>query len=174
MFPFRRATLIAALLVSAAGVAQAQVRYDLKIDSSFDISGEMVSGSFSLIAPDYVTTNTIFPVGNLLSCEVLSSLGDTASCRDQEFRFDVSAGYGTVAFGVMTPTNPGTSVFYYFDPADFSTPGAHVSQIFGAEQFATMTVTAVPEPATALSLLAGLALLAGLRRRARAEPTATK
>jgi len=168
MTPSCRATLMAALLISAVGVAQAQVRYDLAIDSSFDFNGEMVSGSFSLVAPDYVTTRTSFPVGSLLSCEVVSSLGDLASCRDQEFLFDVSPGYGTVSFGVMTPSNPTASVYYYFNFVDFSTPGVHMSQIFGATQFATMTVTVVPEPATAASLLAGLAVLAGLRRRLRA------
>lgn len=167
MYSSRRAALMAALLFSAMGAAQAQVRYDLRIDSSFDFDGEMVSGSFSLVAPDYVTTNTVFPLGSLLSCTVISSLGDPANCRDQEFKFDVSPGYGTVAFGIETPSNPGTAVYYYFNAADFSTPGAHDSQLFGSEQFAVMTVTAVPEPATAASMLAGLAVLAGLRRRLR-------
>ncbi len=164
---FRRATLVAALALTAMGAAQAQVRYDLRFDSSFDFYGETVSGSFALVAPDYVTMDTLFPVGSLLSCQVISSLGDPSSCRDQEFKFGVLPGYGVVSFGISTPSNPGTGVYYYFDTADFSTPGMHDSQLFGNDQFAVMTVTAVPEPATAASLLAGLVMLAGLRRRAR-------
>ena len=147
--------------------AAAQVRYDFEAFSSFEFGGEMISGSFSVVAPGFVTTNTVFPVAELLSCTVVSSLGDAAACRDQEFRFDVSPGYGTVSFGIQTSNNPSTSVFYYFDESAFGSPGTYATQLFDTAQAGSLVVTVVPEPSSWALMLGGMAALGALVRRSR-------
>lgn len=166
--PAAAALIAVGLVLPAAGAnASSPVRYDFTALSSFDFSGETFSGGFSVVAPDFVTSDTTFAVADLLSCTVVASPAAPASCRDQEMLFGIFENYTTVSFGVSTANNPATGIFYYFAPTAFSTPGTHATQIFGTDQAGTLVVTVVPEPATAATLLAGLALfgLYGRRRR---------
>lgn len=175
MHRFALNALAAAALLGSAASAQAvvavptPVTYTFTAFSSFDFSGETVSGSFTVTLPGFVTENTVVPLESLGSCTVLSSLGDPAACRQQEFLFDISPGYEVVSFGIETPSNPGTGVFYYFTSGAFSTLGTHESQLFGAQQAGRLVVSAVPEPATWLSMALGLGVLMGAA--ARRKPT---
>lgn len=156
----------AVALVMAPGSASAQVRYDFTAFSSFNFSGEQVSGAFAVELPGFVTANTIVPLSALLSCTVVTTPDAPAACRDQGFLLDVEPGYTTVSFGIQTDLNPGTGVYYYFGEAAFSTPGTHESQLFGADQAARLVVTVVPEPGQWALLALGLGVLAATARRA--------
>lgn len=164
------AALAVAALSAPSLVSAAQpVRYDFTALSSFEVSGEQFSGSFSVMSDGFVTSDTIFPVGDLISCNVIVTPSAEASCRDQEFMLDVSPDTVTVSFGVHTDNNPGTGIFYYFDASAFSTPGLHETVIFGENQMGTLLVTAVPEPGTYALMLCGLAGVAAWARRRQTE-----
>lgn len=167
MHRFALNALAAAALLGSAAAAQAvaavpaPVTYTFTAFSSFDFDGEMVSGAFTVTLPGFITENTIVPLGNLGSCTVVSSLGDPAACREQQFLFDILPNYEVISFGIQTPSNPGTGVFYYFNSGALSTLGTHESQLFGTEQAGRLVVSQVPEPATWLSMALGLGVLAG-------------
>jgi hypothetical protein len=159
---------IAACLCAPAAAAT-KVRYDFTAFSSLawgEPEPETFSGSFSVVTTGFVTSPTVFPQSALLSCTVIADPPATASCRDQEFLFAVLPDTVTVNFGVSTETNPGLGIYYYFEANAFSTPGTHDSTVLGSAQAGRLVVTAVPEPATAASLLFGLAALGAWRRRA--------
>ena len=169
MSSWRRA--IGASAIALAGLlalpaTASPVRYDFTALSSFDIGGETFTGSFSVLASDFITSATTFQVGDLLSCSVTVSPAGPASCGNQEFLFGVVQDTVTVNFGVETDAHPGAGIFYYFDSTAFSTPGLHETTIFDTQQAGTLLVTAVPEPATyALMALGLLAIGVSVRRR---------
>ena len=164
------ATLLATAAVPAAAFTLATpVTYTFTAFSSFDFEGEMISGAFTVTLPDFVTSDTVVPVDSLTSCTVVSSIGDAGICREQTFLMDISPGAVTVSFGISTPLNPGTGVYYYFDDSAFSTIGTHESTIFGTDQAGRLVVSTVPEPATWASMALGISGLMLLARRRRAR-----
>ena len=158
----------AAMLACALGApADAAVRYDFTALTSFDSGPGFgnISGSFSYIAPDFLTADTIVPAGSLESCTVTSTAGP-ATCWQQEFAFD------TVYFGVSAPGGEG-QFFYYFPLGAFGAVGAYDTFIH-PEQVGTLVVSrvadgpGVPEPSAWAMLILGFGAAGSLIRRRRA------
>jgi PEP-CTERM motif len=158
---------LAAMALGMAGAAQAAITYKFTATSAFDPN---VYGSFELTTANFLTGVNAFAPASLTSCTVAFSPG-SQDCGTQKFDttfYGIAPFYETVAFG----TADGSESYYYFKQGSFGTVGTHSSQIFGAAQFATLTVSdsmagAVPEPATWAMMIAGFGLVgAGMRRRA--------
>jgi len=163
--------LVIIALLLGTGAASANVRYDFTALSSFAFEGLTYSGAFSVEVPDFVSADTTIPVPSLLACSAMSSSGPV-DCFSQSFYFNVAAGYDTVGFGVVAPTvppqSPNLQIYYYFPEGAFSAPGTYSSQIFGADQAATLVVSlvpGVPEPATWAYAAAGLFCLQRVLRK---------
>ncbi|HNU12073.1 MAG TPA: PEP-CTERM sorting domain-containing protein [Rubrivivax sp.] len=166
---------LAPALSTAALAVDPPVRYDFTALSSIESGGEQFAGSFSVVSSGgFITSNTTFDVGDLLSCTVTVTPAAPASCRSQEFLFGISDDLTTISFGVSTDANPGTGIYYYFPANAFSTPGLHSSTLLGTYQAGTLLVTVVPEPAAALSMTMGLAVLGLYARRRRAHQAEAK
>lgn len=164
--------LAAAGLSFAAGTACADVRYDFTATSSVPFDGISYTGSFSVVVPDFIATETMIPVASMTQCAVMSSSGP-APCSDANFQFNLSPGYETVGFGVYLNENaPRLEIEYYFVNGAFSTPGVHASDLLGPSQAGTLTVTVVPEAASGAYAALGLAGLLAAVRRSRSKRSA--
>jgi PEP-CTERM motif len=158
-----RAGLVA-MGIAMAGSASAAITYKFDASSSFGSA----FGSFELTTPTFLTGINILSPASLTSCSVTFSVGDPV-CGNQRFDttfYDVSPFYETIGFG----TSDTSETYYYFDQGSFGTVGTHSSQIFGSNQFATLTVTdsnigAVPEPASWALMIAGFGLVGSAMRR---------
>ena len=146
-------------------VANAAVKYEFTALSTF-ASGPYtsVSGSFTYIAPDFITSNATVPLADLSSCSASNSVLGPLSCGDQSFAFDVFPPDVTIEFGVTGPAT--TSFDYYFNSTAFSTIGTHDTVLFGTDQAAELIVSqvagAVPEMPTWALLVMGFGGLAGV------------
>lgn len=158
------ATLLA--LAWAPFAASADVRYDFTALSGSASFGETAIGSFSITLPTFITATTIIPVAALTSCQANSNVG-AAWCLDPWMLPTQHEGYDAVAFGWGSSINLGVHNYYYFADGALSAYGTYAT-LNSPGQEALLVVSevgAVPEPATALTLMAGLAGLAALRRR---------
>jgi hypothetical protein len=157
---------LAAMALAMAGSATAAITYKFKATSSYGSA----YGSFELTTANFLTGSNIFAPASLTNCSVTFSPG-SQNCGSQLLDttfYAPSPFYTTVGFG----TDDQSTTYYYFDQGSFSTLGTHESRIFGAEQFATLTVSdfvqtpSVPEPATWAMMIIGFGLVgAGMRRR---------
>ena len=168
--------LSAAALAVCAASAQAAVRYDFVAQSSYGVgqTNETFSGSFSYLAPTFITSSTTIPITALTSCSAVGSLG-SATCRDQDFNVDPV--YPWVHFKLQSATTGPVAIAYYFNASDFRTVGTHDSQLLGPQQFAQLTVTnlgggGVPEPTTWALMIGGFGLAGVTLRRRRAAVAA--
>jgi hypothetical protein len=158
--------------VCATSSANAQsFRYDFTALSSLPIgpSTEMITGSFSYISANPITTKTSVTVPQVTNCSAVSSLGN-AICLGGIF---TPGSNDLVQFDVQTAANGPTSVYYYFASNSFDTPGSYKTVTFGAEQAGTLTVTrlgssTVPEPQTWALTIAGLGAIVVMQRKRRA------
>lgn len=158
----------------ASGVASADVRYEFTSTSAIPFEGVIYTGSFSFVAPDFIVSDTDIPVTSMAQCTATTSSG-AVPCSYSSFMFNVSQGYDTVGFGVQaSESSPNLRIYYYFTDGAFSTPGQHASQIFGADQAGTLTVSllsAVPELSSWAYAALGLAgMLAMVRRPKAVQP----
>lgn len=170
MLKLSQLLLTAASLSLATGLAFADVRYDFTATSSIAFQGETYTGSFSFVTPDFIVTDTTVPATSLLQRAVESSTGPVP-CSESAFMFNLSPGYDTVGFGIYaSDATPFVKIFYYFLDGAFSTPGLHASQLLGADQAGTLTVSLlspVPEMASWAYTALGLAGLLAMVRRTR-------
>jgi hypothetical protein len=160
--------LLAGLLLTtgflAAVPAHAMVRYDFTAFSSFDTNGEQITGGgFSFVTASFLADDTSIAPGDLLSCSVATTETPTGPCGNQDMLFHVLEGYETVSFGIQTPLNPATGIYYYFIDGAFGAAGTYESQIFAEDQAGRLVVTdlggnwgAVPEPASWAMMIVGM------------------
>lgn len=159
---------LAAMALGMAGSASAAVTYTFDATSSYSAP----FGSFVYTTPTFLTGDNIIPLANLTSCTVTFAPGGE-TCGDQRMDTNFHPSYETVGFGTASLAE----TYYYFNFGSFATVGTHSSQIFGAGQFATLTVSgfsdtaAVPEPATWAMMIFGFGLVGGGMRKANGRKT---
>ena len=165
-----------ALLVSViAAPADAAVKYVFTATSSSSLVGEQItSAGFTLVLPDFLATDTTFPVASLESCSVSTTAQPAGgACGDPDLY--LSSVYNYIGFQLNTVLNPFTYQYYYFDVGAFGAPGSYDAMVFGERQGAHLDVSRVsdgiPEPATWAMMLLGFGLVGGAMRSARRRPT---
>ena len=185
MRKFSIAGAFAFIIMAASTTANAAVKYEFTAFSTIHTSGiafTSVSGSFTYIAPDFVTSETNIEAAD---CSASDTVLGPVACASQEFAFDILAPplntILAVLFGVITPQDivpppefPEPYYAFYFDPTAFSTIGVHDTVLFGTAQAAQLVVSevsSVPEPSTWAMMLLGFAGLgyAGYRRARRSN-----
>jgi hypothetical protein len=163
--------MAASALASFGGSASAEVRYDFTAFSSTlsSVGAEFGRGEFSVVLPDFVTTNTSIPPDLLSSCTfVVSPASESWGCGDhkllteyegwaKDFIAPARARTSMVAFDVDFLSGNGYTVFYHFADGAFSKPGVHETVLFGTGQAGRLVVSVVPEPSQWMMLLLGLA-----------------
>jgi hypothetical protein len=169
------------MIMAASTTANAAVKYDFTAFSTIPTSGiafTSVSGSFTYIAPDFVTSDTFIDAAD---CSASDSVLGPIACASQEFAFDILGPplntLLAILFGVITPQDivpppefPEPYFAYYFDPTAFSTIGVHDTVLFGAAQAAQLAVSEVPEISTWAMMLVGFAGLGFVGYRRAREP----
>ena len=118
---------------------------------------------FDLTVPATVTTDSEFAASSLSDCWVIS-----ATCEDVKFYMNAeAAGLGPDPDweAVAVSAVGGSTDYYYFEAPAFETSGLHPS-VYGAD-YASLTVSSVPEPASLLMICAALPLVWALTRRRR-------
>ena len=155
--------ILAALTVLAFSVsAHASVIYNFEAFSTFQEGTFASPKSFTLTAPNYITSNSSFstPDPNFISSDYGSAI----------FIIDaVLQGYTATPSQAITVG--GNNFAYYFSPYSFDHDGTYDSILFGSGQAATLTVSEggsgapVPEPGTMALLGIGMAGLAIFGKR---------
>lgn len=155
-----RTLLLACAALSAHGAAVYQFSGTYRDSVSGEIAGPV---TFELTVPVPVTATTDFNPGPQLTC---------SDCQHVKFyeQGTFALNHVTVGYGL-----PNLSEYYfYFAPQSFTQPGTYDSELLDGVNDAILTTRItggpddpkVPEPSTAVLMLAGLGLCAvRLRRR---------
>lgn len=164
-----QALLATAILAVLSSAADAAVRYDFTALTAYEFDGETVSGSFSLVVPDFISADSDFAASALESCAVSMTPSVPVTCGNQVFSLSQDPTHATVEFGSLSTAIGDLHTYYYFDQGAFGAVGTYSSELLGDAQEGTLTVSevsSVPEPANLAMLLAGgLGLVAFGRRR---------
>jgi len=154
-----------ALLVAAA--VHADVLYEFTGTYADIFTGNPTPADFTLTLPSPVVSDATFLPGPDLVCN---------GCREIDFFTDFFPGTDTIGFGV--PANIAT-YYFYFTPDAFDTNGVH-NALFNPN-YATLTVSGVPEPSAVWLLLSTVAAIftirgaaAAIRRTWSGNPTAAR
>lgn len=154
---------VAAFFVGTPSTAAVQYSFSGFFSNNNSPSEIDFTGEFSFLVENYLVTELDISPSEMLSCHAGDQL-----CSTVHFFQDAQAAGLTVDFGVQAISvadSDGTMGYYYFARPAFSTLGSHTS-LYGFNP-GTLTVSSVPEPASWLSLLAGLGLLGTLVTRRR-------
>jgi hypothetical protein len=181
--------MVLALAIGMVGPAAAAVRYEFTALSSFPAAyfefgapPETVTGSFTLEASNFITSNRSYAPAQLLSFSATGSLTGALTAGTQQFV--LSPGFdSSIIFGfVGGPFSFEANAAYYFEETAFSAPGTYDTVLFGDDQKGRLVVTrigdggpgGVPEPASWAMLIAGFGLVGGTLRRQRHTSHAVK
>lgn len=167
---FRAPLMVLSLaLAMIATPAQAAVRYDFTAFSAFSFGtpAEAVTGSFSLILPDFFSGDVTFPVAALTSCSASGSITGPAACGEQRL-FTTAIIVDALVFRTFLPSGTVDNSFF-FQPGAFSAVGTYDNTFSAPPQIARLTVSlvggAVPEPATWAMMITGFGIVGGATRR---------
>jgi hypothetical protein len=122
--------------------------------------------SFSYTASAFIITDTFIPASALDLC----STGQMLPCFGVDFLPsgpDTPQHYPELTFQINTDNTVGTAFYYFPLGSNFATYGTYTT-IFG--NAGTLTISAVPEPPTALTLLSALPVGFVARRRPMSIP----
>lgn len=154
--------LICLATLCASASSMAQTTYALNGDYlNWTVSGDINPGTFALTTGGFINADTDFAPASLLSCQA-----GTLACSNVHFYLNpladgIATDPGVRAVGLFDAA--GVANYYIFAANAFSTPGMHTS--LGDFNHATLTVSAVPEPAEVVLLLAGLGVVGAVARR---------
>lgn len=160
---FRIIACAAALCASTSAMAAVEYSFSGFFSNNNTPNEQDFTGGFSFIADNYLSTEADISPANMLDCHA----GDK-SCSNVHFFQDAHAAGLTGNLGVQAiglADSDGMMDYYYFSAPALSTPGTYNS-LYGFNP-GTLTVSAVPEPASWLSLAAGLGLIGALSARRR-------
>ena len=142
------------IIMAASTTANAAVKYEFTAFSTIplsEIAFTSVSGSFTYIAPDFVTSDTVIDAAD---CSASDSVLGPLACASQELIVSniITTPQNTILFGVITPQDivpppefPEPYFAYYFDPTAFSTIGVSKSSpLESAFRVSVMSTSAVP------------------------------
>lgn len=164
------------LIFSVNSTSYAAVVYKFTAQSSFGAP----YGSFEFIRPDFINLGfNRIRLQNLTSCTVLFPVSGTV-CNGPALIANSQSDVGAndvVNFAALNITaGSGSSTAYFFNPGILRTLGTYESVILGSGQFATITISQIPEPATWLLLFAGFGAI-GInirKQRKNTHPVLTK
>jgi hypothetical protein len=160
---FGLATAMVATVAVCSVPASAAVRYDFKALTSFDEPPlGKITGSFSLVSPDFLQGITMIGGPGLSDCSFNSTIGPV-TCDSIEFLHQPPSEDGVEIFGHVSGQSG--EYGYFFDSTAFATPGVHDSIFFGDFQHGVLTVTVLPEPAIWTTMLLGFGGLGAMMRR---------
>jgi hypothetical protein len=154
-------------------MANANVLYEFVSDGTISNPPfTSLQGSFSYIAPNFITSFESVPLDRLRSCSASDSGLGSVPCGPPQFSYDYAPPETTIGFGVLSPVT--TYYLFYFAPSAFTSYGTFDSNPVvgndGVLRVSFTTLAVVPEPATWAMLIAGFAGLGaiGFHRRRRA------
>jgi hypothetical protein len=169
--------LLSVLPIATSSFAQdqiANIKYEFTIYSSYPTYyGDSFSGAFAFLSQGFidvdVSSTTFIPPQKQLYCSATASSGAPTSCGTHNIAWDsfVDSNVLNLHLEVVDGGPPNRLLAYYFDPRSLTTVGLHNSTILGPEQFATVSVSVIPEPATYLLFL--IAGVCGLARKFRSR-----
>lgn len=125
----------------------------------YDFSGSVsffgVVESFRYTAPAFVTADTFIPASALDLC----STGQMLPCFGVNFLPsgpDTPQHYPELTFQIRNPDNSVGTVFYYFSLGSSFAAYGTLTTVPSLGNAGTLTISPVPEPSTALTLLIGV------------------
>ena len=171
MKTWRSLPVEALLLTAILPLQSAQAAVIYSFETFTRGSGEPYLASFSYVAPDFITSNTLIPTPS--NCMVTepspSGCGPT-----QHFYADSTGIAGPLDLYDAVEFSPSFSnyYYYYFQNNAFGAFGTYDTVIFGTDQAARLTISAstsvpIPEPGGWAMMLVGFAVLGAAARRRR-------
>jgi hypothetical protein len=155
------ASLFAAVI--SAPAAHASVAYVFTAYGSVLLNPSLgtLTGTFTYIAPSFITPTETVPAADMASCSATFSVAGAASCVSAEF--DFFSPNDRIEFSADVD-DTGATVFYYFPSNAFSTPGVYDTNTV-PDNLGQLVVVSVPEASTwAMTLIGFVGLAAGARR----------
>jgi hypothetical protein len=138
------------LALLAAASVHADVLYQFTGTYAEVFTGNPTPASFTLTLPSPVLSDAVFFPGPDLVCD---------GCSQINFFTDFFPGTDTIGYSVPAHT---ASYYFYYTPDAFVTDGVHAALSLNPN-FATLTVSGVPEPSAFWLLLSAVAAILTIR-----------